>query len=49
MAEYRKKKPTTTPTPEVSGKPALTKKDLISQIIKKKTKEKFLNLNQKKN
>ena len=48
MAEYRKKKPTTTPTPEVSGKPALTKKDLISQIIKKKTKEKFLTLNQKK-
>ena len=48
MAEYRKKKPTTTPTPEVSGKPTLTKKDLISQIIKKKTKEKFLTLNQKK-
>jgi phosphate starvation-inducible PhoH-like protein len=45
MAEQRKKKPTT--TPEVTGKP-INKKDLITQIIKKKTKEKFLTTNQKK-
>jgi len=45
MAEQRKKKPT--PTPEVTGKP-INKKDLITQIIKKKTKEKFLTTNQKK-
>lgn len=47
MAEQRKRKPTTTPTPEVSGKP-VNKKDLIGQIIKRKTKEKFLTVNQKK-
>jgi phosphate starvation-inducible PhoH-like protein len=47
MAEQRKRKPTTTPTPEVTGKP-VSKKDLITQIIKRKTKEKFLTINQKK-
>lgn len=47
MAEQRKRKPTTTPTPEVSGKP-VSKKDLIGQIIRRKTKEKFLTINQKK-
>jgi phosphate starvation-inducible PhoH-like protein len=47
MAEARKRKPTTTPTPEVTGKP-VNKKDLIGQIIKRKTKEKFLTVNQKK-
>jgi phosphate starvation-inducible PhoH-like protein len=47
MAEQRKRKPTTTPTPEVTGKP-ISKKDLIGQIIKRKTKEKFLTVNQKK-
>ena len=46
MAEQRKRKPTTTPTPEVTGKP-VSKKDLIAQIIKRKTKEKFLTINQK--
>jgi phosphate starvation-inducible PhoH-like protein len=47
MAEARKRKPTTTPTQEVTGKP-VSKKDLIGQIIKRKTKEKFLTVNQKK-
>ena len=47
MAEQRKRKPTTTPTPDVTGKP-VSKKDLIGQIIKRKTKEKFLTVNQKK-
>jgi phosphate starvation-inducible PhoH-like protein len=47
MAEQRKRKPTTTPLPEVTGKP-VSKKDLIGQIIKRKTKEKFLTVNQKK-
>jgi phosphate starvation-inducible PhoH-like protein len=47
MAEQRKRKPTTTPNPEVTGKP-VSKKDLITQIIKRKTKDKFLTLNQKK-
>jgi phosphate starvation-inducible PhoH-like protein len=44
----RKKKGPSQPQKENEYKPALTKKDLISQIIKKKTKEKFLTLNQKK-
>jgi phosphate starvation-inducible protein PhoH and related proteins len=47
MAEARKRKPTSTPTTEVTGKP-VSKKDLIGQIIKRKTKEKFLTVNQKK-
>jgi phosphate starvation-inducible PhoH-like protein len=47
MSESRKRKPTTTPIPEVTGKP-ISKKDLIGQIIKRKTKEKFLTVNQKK-
>jgi phosphate starvation-inducible PhoH-like protein len=47
MAEQRKKRPTTTPIPEPTGKP-VSKKELIGQIIKRKTKEKFLTLNQKK-
>lgn len=47
MAEQRKKKPTITSTSEPIGKP-INKKDLIGQIIKRKTKEKFLTLNQKK-
>jgi len=44
MAISRKK---TTTIPEVTGKP-VSKKELITQIIKKKTKEKFLTNNQKK-
>jgi len=44
----RKKKGPAQPQKENEYKPTLTKKDLISQIIKKKTKEKFLTLNQKK-
>lgn len=44
----RKKKVPSQPHKENEYKPTLTKKDLISQIIKKKTKEKFLTLNQKK-
>jgi phosphate starvation-inducible PhoH-like protein len=44
----RKKKVQAQPQKENEYKPTLTKKDLISQIIKKKTKEKFLTLNQKK-
>ena len=44
----RKKKVLSQPQKENEYKPTLTKKDLISQIIKKKTKEKFLTLNQKK-
>ena len=48
MATYSKSKNTKpTPTPETTGKP-ISKKDLISQIIKRKTKEKFLTINQKK-
>jgi phosphate starvation-inducible PhoH-like protein len=47
MADARKRKPTTTPSPEVTGKP-VSKKELITHIIKKKTKEKFLTANQKK-
>ena len=47
MAEQRKKKPITPSVSEVTGKPA-SKKDLIGQIIKRKTKEKFLTTNQKK-
>ena len=44
----RKKKVSSQPQKENEYKPTLTKKDLISQIIKKKTKEKFLTINQKK-
>lgn len=47
MSEQRKKKPSTVINPESIGKP-VNKKDLIGQIIKRKTKEKFLTLNQKK-
>jgi phosphate starvation-inducible PhoH-like protein len=48
MATYSKSKNTKpTPTPETTGKP-ISKKDLIGQIIKRKTKEKFLTINQKK-
>ena len=47
MAEQRKKKPITPSVSEVTGKP-VSKKDLIGQIIRRKTKEKFLTVNQKK-
>ena len=48
MATYSKSKNTKpTPTPETTSKP-VNKKELINQIIKRKTKEKFLTLNQKK-
>jgi phosphate starvation-inducible PhoH-like protein len=47
MTERRKKGITQTPK-ENEYKPTMSKKDLISQIIKKKTKEKFLTTNQKK-
>jgi len=45
MAVSNKNKPK--PTPEVVSKP-INKKEFISQVIKKKTKEKFLTTNQKK-
>jgi len=45
MAVSNKNKPK--PTPEVATKP-INKKEFISQVIKKKTKEKFLTTNQKK-
>ena len=41
-----KKKPTLTPSAEFTGKP-VSKKELIGQIIRRKTKEKFLTINQK--
>ena len=48
MATYNKSKNTKpTPTPESTHKP-VNKKELINQIIKRKTKEKFLTNNQKK-
>jgi phosphate starvation-inducible PhoH-like protein len=48
MATYQKNKNNKPqPTPEVTGKP-VNKKELITQIIKKKSKEKFLTANQKK-
>ena len=48
MTTYSKSKNTKpTPTPETTGKP-VNKKELINQIIKRKTKEKFLTNNQKK-
>jgi len=48
MATYSKSKNTKpTPTPETTSKP-INKKELINQIIKRKTKEKFLTNNQKK-
>lgn len=43
----RKKRVVTKKETEIEHKPKLTKKDLISQIIKKKTKEKFLSESQK--
>jgi len=43
----RKKRPTLKKETETEYKPKLTKKELISQIIKKKTKEKFLSESQK--
>ena len=47
MATYNKSKNTKpTPTPESTHKP-VNKKELINQIIKRKTKEKFLTNNQK--
>jgi phosphate starvation-inducible PhoH-like protein len=47
MATYSKSKNTKpTPTPETTSKP-VNKKELINQIIKRKTKEKFLTNNQK--
>ena len=48
MATYTKSKNTKpTPTPESTHKP-INKKDFISSIIKRKTKDKFLTPNQKK-
>jgi phosphate starvation-inducible protein PhoH and related proteins len=48
MATYSKSKNTKpTPTPESTQKP-INKKDFISSVIKRKTKDKFLTLNQKK-
>ena len=48
MATYSKSKNAKpTPTPETTSKP-VNKKELINQIIKRKTKEKFLTNNQKK-
>ena len=44
----RKKRSTPQTQKENEYKPTLSKKELISQIIKKKTKEKFLTSNQKK-
>jgi phosphate starvation-inducible PhoH-like protein len=48
MATYNKSKNTKpTPTPETTHKP-INKKDFISSVIKRKTKDKFLTANQKK-
>ncbi len=48
MATYSKSKNTKpTPTPETAHKP-MNKKDFISSVIKRKTKDKFLTTNQKK-
>ena len=48
MATYIKSKNTKpTPTPETTHKP-INKKDFISSVIKRKTKDKFLTTNQKK-
>jgi phosphate starvation-inducible PhoH-like protein len=48
MATYTKPKNTKpTPTPESTHKP-INKKDFISSVIKRKTKDKFLTTNQKK-
>lgn len=47
MAVQKNKNTKPTPTPETNGKP-VSKKELIGQIIKRKTKEKFLTANQKK-
>jgi phosphate starvation-inducible PhoH-like protein len=48
MATYSKPKNTKpTPTPESTQKP-INKKDFISSVIKRKTKDKFLTTNQKK-
>jgi len=48
MATYNKPKNTKpTPTPESTQKP-INKKDFISSVIKRKTKDKFLTSNQKK-
>jgi phosphate starvation-inducible PhoH-like protein len=48
MATYSKSKNTKpTPTPESTQKP-INKKDFISSVIKRKTKDKFLTTNQKK-
>jgi phosphate starvation-inducible PhoH-like protein len=46
----QKSKPTKPSKSQTSGEPTknLTRKELISEIIKKKTKEKFLTVNQKK-
>jgi phosphate starvation-inducible PhoH-like protein len=44
----RKKKNTPSAQKENDNKPTLSKKELISEIVKKKTKEKFLTVNQKK-
>ena len=44
----RKKKNTPSSQKENDNKPTLSKKELISEIVKKKTKEKFLTVNQKK-
>jgi phosphate starvation-inducible PhoH-like protein len=44
----RKKKSTPSTQKENDNKPTLSKKELISEIVKKKTKEKFLTVNQKK-
>jgi phosphate starvation-inducible PhoH-like protein len=48
MATYSKSKNTKpSPTPETTHKP-INKKDFISSVIKRKTKDKFLTTNQKK-
>jgi len=44
----RKKRSTVPPKPIDEYKPRLTKKELISQIVKKKSKEKFLSESQRK-
>ena len=44
----RKKRSTVQPKPVDEYKPRLSKKELISQIIKKKSKEKFLSESQRK-
>jgi phosphate starvation-inducible PhoH-like protein len=47
MTDTKKRKPSTHPQKENEYRPQMNKKELISQIVKKKTKDKFLSESQK--